>query len=108
MTQELANKLIKHFQEVIKLIKKSPENRRDEILIKTSTQKGICHCSIMVFKEDLLDDEWVESKNQIGGCYWENTPIYETKEEAIRLLEYRVTILKTFKEDESSGNRNND
>ena len=104
MTQDLANKLIAHYEESIREIEKMD----DVFLIKEYLRKmeidyGVCNCSIKVFRKDLRYDSWVRSNCGINDFlineFWFGPPILlRTKDKILEALQVRVNILKTFKD----------
>lgn len=106
MTQELANNLISYYQKSIREL-----NSRflgflrytivnwQKYLRNKYIDRGICYCAENIFSTDLQKDGWVRSKCRDFGVYWGTIPTCcSTREEAIKALQLRVDILKTFKE----------
>ena len=99
MTQELSNKLIAHYEEHIKEI----EKMHDVSFIKTHLKinhmdYGICHSAIRLFKVDLTCDNWANSKCRVGDYWFDYPKILFSKKSILEALQYRVNILKTFKD----------
>ena len=104
MTQNLADKLILHYENTIDKIKETPDETEllYDILNETYTENGICRCSSHKFGILLHKDEWIKLKVKeiiIYGQYVYDIPIdFDYKEKIINCLQIRVDILKTFKE----------
>ena len=101
MTQDLANKLIAYYEESIREIEKMDYiHVIRKYLFERKIYLGVCYCSYSIFKTDLYDDEWVESKSlDVFDVFWFKYPnSVNTKDKILEALQYRVDILKTFKE----------
>ena len=105
MTQELADKLILHYENTISEIELCDNNIDiTNILRDTKTQLGICFCSESFFHTPVWEDNWIRSKvrkiNNIQyGFYFYSTPNdFDDKKIILDCLQKRVDILKTFKE----------
>lgn len=96
MTQDLANKLIAHYEGVIEQVKGMDRMVSiNDLLRTTGTGCGICKCASEMFGECIYSDIWVES---FGGSFWHEKPYHcTTKTEILEALQFRVDRLKTFK-----------
>ena len=98
MNKELALKLIKLYEDAIKVV-----NGMDDVdvikqnLLEKHLNMGICKASNLVFDIDLYINKWVTSKVTQYGGYWSEIPHQcATKPEILASLQIRVDILKTF------------
>ena len=100
MTQELAYKLISHYEKSIKEI----EKMHDVLSIKMYMSRkkilfGICNCASYLFDTQLYENDWVRSKCLPKTNDWDIFPYHlPTKELILASLRVRVNILKTFKD----------
>jgi len=95
MTQELADKLISHYEDVVRQVEVmgSIETIYD-LLYSTNTSRGVCMCASEVFNEDVYADLWI---NSFGESFWFRYPSrYDTKPEILEALQFRIDRLKTF------------
>jgi hypothetical protein len=100
MTQDLANKLIAHYESVIQQVQQCDDNGYG-IIRKNKVSCGICYASRELFNKDMYSDDWVHRMSAVQGNVnkWGKYPSDEnTKEQNITALQLRVDILKTFKE----------
>lgn len=102
MTQELADKIIAHYEMVIEKIKDMTNIITIQIILdKAFVDLGICSCANKQFGEDIYNDKWVNSFKQIENCqYWFKVIpcVQHKKEDILTSLQLRVDRLKTFKE----------
>lgn len=95
MTQELADKLINHYEGVVRQAE-GMDNLWEilELCCDTQTTCGVCNCATRVFDADVYEDAWVTS----FGAFWFKYPTNcNTKPEIIEALQFRIDRLKTFK-----------
>ena len=99
LNQELVDKLIKLYEESIELVKKSKSDYVDNILQGKGVEGGVCAACRINFDINPEDDDFICRHVKTHNFYWCDTPIGHKKEIAIELLQKRLDILKTFKED---------
>lgn len=100
MTQELADKIIAHYEMVIDKIKgmTNPINIQT-VLDKEDVKLGICYCANKQFGEDIYNDKWVASFKDESHYWFNSIPsALNNKENILTTLQLRVDRLKTFKE----------
>ena len=95
MTQELADKLISHYEDVVDKVKGIDNVEAIlDLLYSTNTSHGVCMCASEVFNEYVYDDLWINSFRQ---SFWFKYPsYYGTKPEILEALQFRIDRLKTF------------
>jgi hypothetical protein len=103
MTQDLANKLIAHYEEAIAKVEKADMGNLRKMIEGMYVDRGICWCAKHVFATNIDYDSWVSSKiSPNNGGYWFTTPfvsfVCSDKTDVILCLRARINILKTFKE----------
>ena len=104
MTHNLADKLILHYENTIKLIL-TTNNQKEirKVLVNTNTNLGLCYCASELLHTSIFEDDWIFSKLKEKGKnkndYLFPVPCdFNNKENIIDCLQKRVDILKTFKE----------
>ena len=99
MTQELADKLIAHYELAVSEIDELPYMWQiNDYLHDKKIINGICHCANHVFGENIYDDEWVNKQNNVFGMWYTRPVKFDNKHEIIYALKFRIDRLKTFKE----------
>lgn len=92
-TKELIEKLIAHYEQAIEKVKES--NNWYRVLDEMDVRCGVCYCASAVFGVDIYYSEWVTRYCKHSDC-WDVIPhLADNKDEALRLLNVRLTNLKT-------------
>ena len=98
MNKEIALKLIKLYEDAIKVVEGMDDIRLMKVYLKVKhLNMGICKASNSLFDINLYSNKWVTSKVTKDGGYWSEIPYNcSTKTEILASLQTRVDILKTF------------
>ena len=102
MTQDLANKLIQHYQNcIIKIKEIGFFNELLEFCFKQNIQDGACCVAYINFKKLIIHNSWVLSKCDKNGVWCACPRDLHTTTEIINVCQKRIDILKTFKNEKS-------
>jgi len=98
MTRELADKLIKHYEESVEMIVKEDEKHKIwGILRIRRINNGLCFCASEIFGEEIYGSAWLKKKIGRAGAYICNTPMPSfLKSQIIQSLQTRIDVLKQF------------
>lgn len=98
LTVELANKLIDHYEKVIRKASRCSSLKSALWLVRYyNVDYGICGCSASIFKCYLSECDYITSKLPEHRRYVYPLPIQSTSTaDVIDRLRYRVDILKQF------------
>ncbi len=93
----IIKKLIPHYKNVIKEIKKT-DTPYLEVLQDTGTGMGICWCATSIFDTSIYFEKWVQAESKHDDSWAMKPNFAESRQEAISLLQYRVDVMEKILE----------
>ena len=110
MTEELRNKLIDHYENVLRrlnskwfkficyfLTSRYELRQIKQVLRSTYTGSGVCYAANLKFQTNIFKCRWINSHIPTSGSYWCKVPIQAASpDEAKKLLQIRIDILKSY------------